>query len=142
MARLPEVVVDASAVCKWFVPEVDSEAALGLRDAHADGRIRIIAPDLLSYEVANVLRHHPAMSADRLRSAMRHFFDLQVALVPPSSALLGLASGYAHREKLTIYDAVYAVLAESRSCRLVTADSRLLGTSNRAVPISQWTLGH
>lgn len=142
MAGLPEAVVDASAACKWFVPEVYSEAALALRDAHADGRIRVIAPDLLSYEVANTLRHHPAMSPDRLRSAMRHFFDLQIALVPPSSALLGLASGYAYREKLTIYDAVYAVLAESRSCRWVTADARLLGASRRAVPISQWMLGY
>ncbi len=142
MARLPEVVVDASVVCKWFVPETGSDRALALRDAHAEGRIRIIAPDVLCYEFANALRHHPGMSAHRLRAEVRFFFDLQVGLVPPSSAILGLASELAFREKLTIYDAVYAILAEAHSCSLVTEDSRLLRASDRAVPISGWSLDH
>jgi predicted nucleic acid-binding protein len=106
-----------------------------------DGRIRIIVPDLLSYEVANALRYYPAMTADRLRSALRLFYDVQIALVPASAALLGLAAGYTYRHRLTIYDAVYAVLAETHSCRLVTADARLLDASDRAVPISDWSLG-
>jgi predicted nucleic acid-binding protein len=89
VAKLPEVVVDASAVCKWFIPETDSSAAIALRDAHVGGRIRLLAPDLLSYEVANALRHHPGMSGDRLRSAVRSLFDLQVNLVVPSPALMG-----------------------------------------------------
>jgi predicted nucleic acid-binding protein len=106
-----------------------------------DGRIRIIAPDVLSYEVANALRYYPAMTADRLRSAFHLLYDAQIALVPSSAALLGLASGYAYRHRLTIHDAVYAVLTATRCCRLVTVDARLLNASVRAVPISDWSLG-
>jgi predicted nucleic acid-binding protein len=138
VARLPEVVADASVVCKWFVTEPDSSAALTLRRAHAEGRVRIIAPQLLGYEVANALRHHPTMSPGELRAAIRYFFDLQIALAPLSSASLSHAADYAYSEKLTIYDACYAVLAESHSCPLVTVDSHLLRASDRAVSISDW----
>lgn len=140
MARLPEVVADASTVCKWFVAEGGSESAVRLRNAHTDGHVRIIAPDLVVYEVANALRHHPSVSPSQLRSAMRFLFDLQIGLVQPSSASMGLAAAFAYRERLTVYDAVYAVLAETHDCRLVTDDAGLLRASNRAVPVSKWTL--
>lgn len=141
MARLPEVVADASVVCKWFVQEKGTEDALTLRDAHAEGEVRILSPSLLCYEIVNVLRHHPAMSPERLRSATRAFFDLQLTLVRPMAAALAEAVDFAFREKLTIYDACYAVLAESRSCPLVTEDRGLLRASPRAVPVSRWSPG-
>ena len=139
MAQLPEVVADASVVCKWFVEESGTEAALRMRDAHTEGAIRILAPDLMPYEVANALLHHPAMSAERLRRATRALFDLQISLARPSAADLGQAAEFAFRKRLTIYDACYAVLAERHSCSLVTDDNRLLGASTRAVPLSKWS---
>lgn len=44
---------------KWFVPqnpaEADSEIALALLDAYADGRIRLMEPPIWRAEVAAVL---------------------------------------------------------------------------------------
>lgn len=139
MARLPEVVVDASVVCKWFVPEAGSEGALDLREAHIEGRVRVLAPDLLAYELANALRHHPSMSTDRIRTATRSLFDMQISLERPSSASWVRAADFAYREKLTIYDACYAVLAVGHSCPLVTDDSRHLRASKLAIPSSEWS---
>jgi predicted nucleic acid-binding protein len=138
VARVPEVVVDASVGCKWYVPEPGAEAALSLRDAHADGEIRLLAPSLITYELANALRHHPGMTPSRLRSAVRWFFDLQIALAPPSSSELIRAGDIALARGLTVYDASYAALAEDRGCPLVTDDARLLRASDRAVPLSKW----
>ncbi len=125
-------------MCKWFVPEPGSAAALPLREAHIEGRIAIIAPQLLSYEVANALRYHPAISRTQLRTAIRDFFGLQIALALPSSESLSRAADFAHRMKVTIYDASYAVLAESHACPLITDDSRLLHTSELAISVSDW----
>jgi len=138
VARVPEVVVDASVGCKWYLPEAGAEEALSLRDAHAEGEIRLLAPSLIAYELANALRHHPDMTANRLRSAVRWFFDLQIALVPPSGPELSRAAEIALARDLTVYDASYAALAEDRGCPLVTDDSRLLAASDRAIPPSRW----
>jgi predicted nucleic acid-binding protein len=140
MARLPEIVADASVVSKWFVPETASDIAVLLRDGHAEGRLRLLAPSLMPYEVANALRYHPAMTSERLREAVRALFDLQVHLVRPSPELLEPAAAFALQEKLTLYDACYAVLADRHSCPLVTEDSRLLRSSTRAVSLSKWSL--
>jgi predicted nucleic acid-binding protein len=48
---LSRYVVDASLVFKWFVPEMDAEAAAELRY----GTHVLLAPDLLLPELTNVL---------------------------------------------------------------------------------------
>jgi predicted nucleic acid-binding protein len=136
--RVPEVVADASVVCKWFVPEPGSDSALRLRDAHVESRVRIIAPQLLCYEFANAIRHHPAMTRTTLRTALRYFFDLQIGLAPPSVKAMSRIAEIALPAKLTVYDACYMELAEDHSCQLVTDDSRLLRAYDRAVSTSAW----
>lgn len=140
MARLPRVVVDASVACKWFVPESRPEGALRLREALSEGQLLVLAPALMPYELANALRYHPSMTRERLRLAIRSLFDLQVALIHPSSAALREAAEFAYAKKLTIYDACYAMLSEAHSCDLVTDDTRLLRASGRAIPSHEWSL--
>jgi predicted nucleic acid-binding protein len=50
-------VIDASVAIKWFVDEPDAPLAVTLRDAHIAGENALATPDLLVYEVANVLLH-------------------------------------------------------------------------------------
>lgn len=44
-------VVDASVAIKWFIPEIHSEAALGLRSSC----VRLHVPALMTLELGNVL---------------------------------------------------------------------------------------
>lgn len=138
MARTPEVVLDASVVCKWFLPERDSRIALEIRDEHVEGRIRILAPDLMCFEVANTLRHRRGIGVDQLSGALRELFDVQLVFVRPSVELLSAASDHAYRKGLTIYDACYLALADASECSLVTADRKLLAASPNSVALSQW----
>ncbi len=138
MARQPEIVADASVVCKWYLPERGTEQALALRQAHIDGRVRLVAPDLLCYEVANALRYHRGMNAGELREAMGFFFDEQVGLIVPTRRDLSTAAQVALERSLTVYDATYAVLAERRRCPLVTDNTKLLRGSERATPLASW----
>ncbi len=138
MAGPKEVVVDASVVSKWFLPERDSSAALALRDEHVEGKVRLLAPDLLPYEVVNVVRHAPGIGADQVFGVTRDLFDFQLGLVRPTAELLSRAVASAFEHRLTVYDACYLGLAEVADCQLVTQDSRLLAASPRAVSLSHW----
>ena len=142
MARLQEVVADASVVCKWFLSEKDTPAALLLRDDHVEGRIRILAPELMAYELANALRYHPALSSEDLQESVRYLYDLQLSLVPATYRDLGAAAQFARRQRVSVYDACYAILAENRSCPLITDDALLLRASRRAVPLADWVGKH
>ncbi len=91
MARPETAVVDASVVAKWFLSERDSEAALSLRDRHVGGEVRLVAPDLMIYEVANALRYHPAIGSDRLADHIGDVFALDIGLDPASETALTAA---------------------------------------------------
>ena len=120
------IVADASVVLKWVLPdELLREEALSLRQRHATGEDPIAAPDLLFYEVANVLpsRWEEAAKATETFSELcavglyMHSFEFSE---------FARAMELAHRYKITTYDASYVALAQALRCRLVTADERLL----------------
>jgi predicted nucleic acid-binding protein len=54
LAEPERVVVDASVVVKWFIPEQGHANARELLLAARDRRVDLHAPDLLLAEVANV----------------------------------------------------------------------------------------
>lgn len=71
MAReMNRVVVDVSVVVKWFTQEDYRGQAVALRDAHIQGMIMLVAPDLLVYEVSNALRYNPALTAEDLKQVV------------------------------------------------------------------------
>ena len=126
MARPETAVVDASVVAKWFLSERDSEAALSLRDRHVGGEVRLVAPDLMIYEVANALRYHPAIGSDRLADHIGDVFALDIGLDPASETALTAAIRTAYRKGLSLTDASYIALADRINGVVYTADETLL----------------
>jgi len=122
MERQTALVVDASVAVKWFVPEVDSQAALGIRDAHANQEISLFAPDLLGYEVANALHHRSGLNNDDLEEGIKALFELDLTLIAPTTRSISRAARLARTMDLTIYDSTYLALAEDLNCQLVTSD--------------------
>jgi predicted nucleic acid-binding protein len=116
------LVVDASVVVKWLLPEAHSGAATTLRQ-HAWA-----APDLLAAEVGNVLwRKHRRgeISAEEAAFAAlaleRSGIDLR-----PCAPRLRDAVRVATELDHPVYDCFYLVLACELGAQLVTADQRLL----------------
>ena len=120
-----EVVLDASVVVKWFSKEEGSDLALKLRDEHLAGRMTLISPDLLIYEVSNALRHNPGFDADDVKGAVRDLFDLELDLVPPNEEIFSKAAMRAFELGISIYDACYLALAELMGLEFITGDERL-----------------
>jgi predicted nucleic acid-binding protein len=115
------VVVDASVAIKWVVQEPGSDAALALR------RGRLLAPDLLIAECANILwkkarlGEHTKAEALVAASLLEHA-DIELA---PMRPLLRRATALSVALSHPAYDCFYLALAETRACALVTADDRL-----------------
>jgi len=122
------LIVDASVVLKWFIPEEGTEDALKLRDRHLRGHCVLAAPELLSYEVANVLRYHPDISDDMVREDIEALFDIGLVLVPTSVSLLDTAVRIARRFNISVYDASYLALGMEVNAPVITADTKLCHT--------------
>jgi len=113
---------------KWFIKEAyEQEAAALLRD-FGDGKLELIAPDIIVSEVGNVLWKrsivNPSISATEASASYRDFLALGIDLHACSS-LASAAMRIAIDERRSVYDAMYVALAEQMACDLITADERL-----------------
>jgi predicted nucleic acid-binding protein len=127
-SKLPDtVVLDSSVVVKWFRRyETLQEQALQLRRAYLDGHLSIYVPDLLIYEIANVLRYKPDMNECRVQQAVQSLFDMRIGIEHIGSEAIQKVVKIAYSYGVTVYDAVFAVLAEQLEADFITADQRLV----------------
>jgi predicted nucleic acid-binding protein len=123
------LVIDASVAAKWFIPEEDSDKASKILQEYADGKIELYAPDLLIYEVINVMRYRPDIDEEALANNVDSLFKLQLNLIPPSPDITSEAAAKAKLFNLSVYDACYIAIAEALSANLITADEKLYAKS-------------
>jgi predicted nucleic acid-binding protein len=122
------VVSDANIVLKWFHSEGEEEVepARALLDAHKERTVALSVLDLTAYEVGNALmRGRAGASAEQAATVIEALAEVCPA-VRPSPEEMRVASQLAERHDLTLYDAAYAAVAQSRSAELVTLDRALL----------------
>ena len=116
-------VIDSSAAIKWVVEEAGSPQAITLRS-----RSRLVAPDLLTAECANVLWkkvQRGEFNAEEADLAAKLLERSDVELMP-MRGLLAEATKIAVAESHPAYDCIYLALALFNEWRFVTADERLV----------------
>jgi predicted nucleic acid-binding protein len=116
------VVVDASVVLKWFVPEAGSDAAARLL-ASED---RFEAPDLLFAEIANAIWKKVLRGQLTRAESQLLISDIEKIAVDttPCRALANDAHAIALITSRSVYDSMYVALALRRGTRVITADER------------------
>lgn len=122
------VVSDANIVLKWFHSEGEEEVepARALLDAHKERTVSLSVLDLTAYEVGNALmRGRAGAGAEQAATVIEALAEVCPA-IRPSPEEMRVASQLAERHDLTLYDAAYAAVAQSRSAELVTLDRALL----------------
>jgi predicted nucleic acid-binding protein len=125
-------IVDASAGVKWFVPEVDSDAAQRLQDPIH----QLHTPSLFDVEVANTI--WKKLRRGELSSATSHAIVTQLPLVPVTRHAIGplveAAFEFAETTGRTVYDSLYVALAEGLGGQVVSADDRFVN----ALSATRW----
>lgn len=120
---MKRIVVDASVVVKWLLPEIHSEAAKRL----IGNELQLWAPDLVWAEVGNVLWkrwRRGELAAESVAALLRDFRRVPLSIYP-SDPLFEAAWEVAHALDRSYYDSLYLALATALGCPLVTADLKL-----------------
>lgn len=133
------IVLDASVILKWiFGNENGGNEALCWKNDHASGRETIAIPDLLFYEVANVLATKTRLSKEDAAEAFSLLWDFDLECFAFGkdeflSAML-LSRDYA----ITLYDAAYIELALRLNCPFITADKKLYEKTRELKTVMRW----
>lgn len=120
-------VVDTSVAVKWFLNEPHSDLAEDFLEAGEAGRIRLLAPDSLVYEAANVfwVRRRDGVTREMAAEFLESLKLVNMESVGPEE-LFPEAEAMAFEVGISPYDAVFARLAVLRNCGFISADAELV----------------
>jgi predicted nucleic acid-binding protein len=121
------LIIDASVLIKFFVPEVLSDKAEELLARVGEGSVTLFAPDLIYAESGNTLWKKHRLK-ELTQSEVGKITDLIISIplkVEPSKALFPLATDVAIAYDVTVYDALYLSMAKLYETQMVTADRKL-----------------
>lgn len=126
------VVVDASVVFKWLVEEdvPTTQAAQDLLARFLSGVEKVIAPDVLLYELGNVFASKTKLSLKEAKSNWQEFVKFELPIFYPNLKFISKCLEFAKNYHVSVYDAAYAVLAKDKKCNLITADGNFVSQVN------------
>lgn len=132
------MIVDASVILSAFFPDEDQAQAQALIREHVMGRVKLVAPTLLLYEVTNAVvqaRRRGRISDEQAGNILTSFEGLGIDLRPVTwQQILPLAL----RFDRSAYDAAYLALAEITERPLITGDRRLYHAVHEHLDWVQW----
>jgi predicted nucleic acid-binding protein len=122
------LVVDTSVVFKWYRQPGDEDyvpQAVSILEGHLHGDLEIHVPNLLFYELGNILRlKEPLVSKDAL-TILRETFALALQIHPIDLLLSEEAFRSAREHDITFYDASFVALSHRLDASFITADKKL-----------------
>ena len=126
-----KLVVDASVVVKWFLPdasrEPDADRAAALLRAIGEGRVDLLQPSHWLAEVAAVIaRLRPKIAAEAI-----DLLDSMELATAADAELYKRASRLAQELDQHLFDTLYHALALENDALLVTSDDRYLRKAGR-----------
>ncbi|MEX2457875.1 MAG: type II toxin-antitoxin system VapC family toxin [Actinomycetota bacterium] len=131
IAIADRLVVDASVLVELLGPGPFRDDVAPLFDPRRTTEYWI--PDLCPVEVANALRkrlvHDAAYTVEDLYQSVARVFRLGPTIVPATGFVL---EAIRHARELSVYDAIYLVMAGSLGAPLCTLDRALASRSRRA----------
>ena len=121
------IVIDASVAAKWVLDyEQDTAKALVVLEKHKSLIEEIIVPDLLFYEVANMLATKSRMRSKEMFASLNKIYQAGLKIYYPLEIDVTLAARLAKRYKTSVYDMLYAVVAKKHKVKLITADEQFV----------------
>lgn len=127
MAVNIDLVVDASIILAWLLPDEREEIVNRIFAAYRQKKSRIYAPKLLVYELINGLKS--AILRKRIdwlkaKRAIEVFRQMKFELIDQSGEEVNILK-LANKLNLSVYDASYVALARKLKVKLLSLDKRL-----------------
>lgn len=125
-------VPDASALVALLLD--DGRDGTWATEALADADL--LAPGLVAFEAANIIRRHDLaglVSGDQAAQAHADLLDLTIEEWPYD---ILAARAWELRANLSVYDSSYVALAELADATLVTLDRRIAGAPGLRCPVA------
>ena len=122
------ILVDASVAFKWFKSRDEPyfEKARSLLEQHLNGQMRIMVPVLLFIEIANAFSTKTATKPKAMRTSLRSLYNFGLEVYSESEEDVVTASLLARKNKTSVYDMIYAVIAKKAGVEFITADERFV----------------
>lgn len=125
MART--IVVDASVVAKWYLIEEWRPHAISLRNDYVEGKINLIAPSIMPFEVLNAIRFGKKdLEAEVLEGIAESLSLYNIKLYDLKGEYARKVAKLSIDAGITVYDASYLALAIDSRTTLYTADEKLI----------------
>lgn len=125
------IIVDASVVNKLFLPnEIGYQQVERIFEQHVRKLNEIIVPDLLFYEVANTLATKSALPISQTTKSLADLADYGLNVHHSAVQEISRAAKFSKKYHVSVYDAIYAVLAILNKCDLITADNKFVKQVN------------
>lgn len=121
------LVIDASVVIKFYVPEILSDIAEELLSRAADGKLLFFAPDLIYPETGNILwkkQRRRELTHEEVEEIVDAITTLPIR-IESSKTVMSLAISIAVHSGITVYDAMYVAIARIYETQMITADKKL-----------------
>ncbi len=125
------VVVDASVATMWYLPQTNSEQAIGLLGSSHD----LVAPNLIRIEVGSALLRglrRNELTREETMKAIRSLLPEAVRLLSTSAEQVEASLEIAVEHGGSIYDAIYIALARSLDAPISTNDVDMAATARKA----------
>ena len=119
------VIIDASVVNKLFFPqEVGYVQVRNIIENHLNNSGMITVPDLLFYEVANALATKTNVPKSKIGEALLELDNYGLEVFYPTIENMTNAGIFSKDNHVSVYDAIYVILAQENKCDLITADDK------------------
>lgn len=135
---MSQYVVDTSVVVKWLNTdkENDIEFANTLLEDALNGKIELLAPELVKYEVANVLLFSKKLSPNEAEIVLSQFYTLPIHFVSEYEELSIDSFDLAFSLGITYYDAAFLAVAKYYDAIVITENIKHQGKSTDIKVIS------
>lgn len=117
-------IIDASVILAYLLPDEGSEFITRLFHDYAQEKINLSAPSILTYEVLNGLKNAlgKRLNKQQLNNLLEDYLNLIIEFVEINPVEVLRIS---IQDNLSVYDASYLSIANSKNYQLLTLDKTL-----------------
>jgi predicted nucleic acid-binding protein len=132
------MIVDANVIVQAFFPDEMQPKAQALIRDHVSGKMQLVAPTLLTYEVTNAVLQGVRRKRVTDEDAKAILIAIDGLGIEAEAVAWQQILPVARRFDRSAYDAAYLALAEAREEPLVTGDLRLYNAVHEHLDWVQW----